>query len=85
MAHTITEIAIIIVLRTSIQSLFYNENSNVSSRHSESAWHEVMFMHPHGTKFIISRATLKIREKKVKIAQPIPTFPIFSAIVTSFF
>jgi hypothetical protein len=85
MAQTITEIAIIIVLRTSIQSLFYNDNSNVSSRHSGSAWHEVMFMHPHGTIYIISRATLKMREKKVKMAQPMPTFPIFSAMVTSFF
>ena len=43
-----------------------------------------MFVHPHGRTSVISRASLTIREKKVKTAQPIPTFPILVAIVSSF-
>lgn len=85
MAHTTTEIAIIIVSKISDQSLLSKLSSKVNCLQSSFIWQANMFWHPHGTNYIISKATLKTKDMRVKTAQPIPTNPIFSAILASFF
>ena len=84
-AQTITEMAMIIVSKTSFQSLFSKENSNESGLQSTLVWHAKILAHPQGTHSIISIATLRHIEKKVRPAQRNPTSPIFSAITASFF
>lgn len=74
----------ITVLSTSIHSLFSVLNLKLRGSHDGSNWHAVMFMQPQGTNSIISMATRIHREINVRMAQPIPKFPILFAIVSSF-
>ena len=85
MAHTTTDIAMITVLSTSIHRRFSFENSKVNGIHFGSSSQLMMFWQPQVSMPVISRATLTQREKKVRTAQPIPTLPIFVAMVSSFF
>jgi len=78
-------IAMIIVSNTSIQSLFYNVNANVSSSHPGYGSQLNKFPHPHGTAFVISSIILKTIAKNVKTAHAIPRLPILFAIVSSLY
>lgn len=85
MAHTTTEMAMMMLLSMLIQNLFSLSNLKESSTQSFSAQQLIMFPQPHGMILSISRTDLTIIEAIVSIAAQIPTQPIFSAIIANFF
>jgi len=86
-ATTITVIAIITVSKRLFQSgLVYMFKAKFGLTHvpTGGSWQSKIFPHPHGIISTISKAVLVTIEKKVRRAQPTPTFPILEAITPSF-
>lgn len=82
-ATTIMVIAIMMVFKRSVQSLFFKVKANESFVQPGISSHLNKLPHPHGTAPPISRPVLKIMAAKVRRAHPIPMFPILSAMVSS--
>lgn len=82
-AHTITEIEMMMPSSMFIQNLLPSSKPNDSSMQPCSAWQLIIFPQPQGIHLTISRMDRMTIEQNVSTAAKIPTCPILPAITSN--